>query len=260
MFWEDALKSGAGIIITSFNELHEGTEIEPTREYGFMFLNITREYCRKLKEVHEEKAPQIKFSFSISRDGKNLSMNLVNEGGPAIAVELSSLPRFVKPFSKYLQNGKVLIPLIGEGETYRVNFSLENASLRELRISFLLSFYSASGHLYQLETNDLPVAFLVNVTSSHGIPKGSGWYIAGSKANISVEESVPDPYLWILGGKYVFEGWTGDVESTSAKLNLTVDSPKLIKARWRHDLTTPLIISAVVLIFILILIKRVRPR
>jgi uncharacterized repeat protein (TIGR02543 family) len=70
----------------------------------------------------------------------------------------------------------------------------------------------------------------------------------------------PDPYLWILGGKYVFEGWTGDVESTSAKLNLTVDSPKLIKARWRHDLTTPLIISAMVLIFILILIKKVRPR
>lgn len=260
MFWEDALKSGAGIMITSFNELHEGTEIEPTREYGFMFLNITREYCRKLKEVHEERAPQIKFSFSISRDGKNLSMDLINEGGPAIAVELSSLPQFVKPLSKYSQNGKVLIPLIGEGETYRVNFSLENASIRELRISFLLSFYSASGHLYRLEENDLPVAFLVNVTSPYGIPKGSGWYIAGSKANISVEESAPDPYLWILGGKYVFEGWTGDVESTSAKLNLTVDSPKLIKARWRYDLTTPLIVSAVVLIFILILIRRVRPR
>jgi hypothetical protein len=119
MFWEDALKSGAGIIITSFNELHEGTEIEPTREHGFMFLNITREYCKKLKEVHEEGAPRIKFGFSVSRDGKNLSMNLVNEGGPAIAVELSSLPWFIKPADRYLQNGRMIIPLIGEGKIYR---------------------------------------------------------------------------------------------------------------------------------------------
>jgi len=195
MFWEDALKSGARlIIITSFNELHEGTEIEPTREYGYMFLNITREYCRKLKEVHEEKAPEIKFSFSISRDGKNLSMDLVNEGGPAIAVELSSLPQFVKPFSKYLQNGKVLIPLIGGGEAYRVNFSLENASLMELRISFLLSFYSASGHLYRLEIHELPVserAHLVKVSvyDSYGVTWRVRWSgeVSGSESGSGSE-------------------------------------------------------------------------
>jgi len=254
MFWEDALRSGAGIVITSFNELHEGTEIEPTREYGFTFLNITRDYCRKLKEVHEEEAPLIKFDFSISRDGKDLSMDLVNEGGPAIAVELS-LPKFIKPSSNYSQNGKVLIPLIRGGETYKLNLSLEEAPSRELRISFSLSFYSASGHLYRSEVNDLPIAFLVNVTSPYGMPKGSGWYIAGSRANISIEESAPDPYLWILGGRYVFEGWTGDVESTSAELSLKVDSPKLIKARWRYDFTVPLI-SAIAIISLLILVKK----
>jgi hypothetical protein len=42
-FWNDALEAGVEhVLVTSWNELHEGTEIEPTREYGFLFLHIAR--------------------------------------------------------------------------------------------------------------------------------------------------------------------------------------------------------------------------
>lgn len=42
-FWRAATESGADwVAITSFNEWHEGSEIEPSREYGHTYLKMTR--------------------------------------------------------------------------------------------------------------------------------------------------------------------------------------------------------------------------
>lgn len=46
--WKAAKTSGAPwILITSFNEWHEGTEIEPSAELGDLYLQITREEMRE---------------------------------------------------------------------------------------------------------------------------------------------------------------------------------------------------------------------
>jgi hypothetical protein len=45
-FWAAAISSNAsGVLITSWNEWHEGTEIEPSLQYGFTYINLTRQYA-----------------------------------------------------------------------------------------------------------------------------------------------------------------------------------------------------------------------
>jgi len=48
--WENALAADPDwILITSFNEWYEGTEIEPSEEYGDQYLDLTAEYVKKFK-------------------------------------------------------------------------------------------------------------------------------------------------------------------------------------------------------------------
>jgi glycoprotein endo-alpha-1,2-mannosidase len=49
--WNDALAAHPDwVVITSFNEWHEGSEIEPSLEWGDLFVNLTREFASKFKE------------------------------------------------------------------------------------------------------------------------------------------------------------------------------------------------------------------
>jgi hypothetical protein len=48
--WQTALGVNPGwVLITSFNEWHEGSEIEPSEEYGEQYLRITAEFARGFK-------------------------------------------------------------------------------------------------------------------------------------------------------------------------------------------------------------------
>ena len=49
--WRAALASNPDwILICSWNEWHEGTEIEPSVEYGYLYINLTRHYVKIFKE------------------------------------------------------------------------------------------------------------------------------------------------------------------------------------------------------------------
>jgi hypothetical protein len=49
--WESAIKADVDwVLICSFNEWHEGTEIEPSVEYGRFYLQLTREYANRFKK------------------------------------------------------------------------------------------------------------------------------------------------------------------------------------------------------------------
>lgn len=48
--WEEAIKADPQwILITSFNEWHEGSEIEPSLQYGRRYIDLTAEYANRFK-------------------------------------------------------------------------------------------------------------------------------------------------------------------------------------------------------------------
>jgi hypothetical protein len=58
--WEGAIQSGADmVIITSFNEWLEGTQIEPSVTYGDFYLNLTRELGDRYRSGPVYLAPEI---------------------------------------------------------------------------------------------------------------------------------------------------------------------------------------------------------
>ncbi len=63
--WRTAIDLDAdSVIITSWNEWHEGTELEPSTEYGFSYLNLTRVYVERYQGVPVS-IPEISFSATI---------------------------------------------------------------------------------------------------------------------------------------------------------------------------------------------------
>jgi glycoprotein endo-alpha-1,2-mannosidase len=161
-FWEDALSSGARrILITSWNELHEGTEIEPTIEYGFLFLNITREYSNILKQVSakEKVGPQLDIKFTLNEKNE-LLIRILNSGkGAMIATKIQILyppETEIHITEVYQQPGKrdstiIIIPIIKEQEEYTL--SLRFRDLPRDKITMKINYYSTNGTPYATEAS-----------------------------------------------------------------------------------------------------------
>ena len=162
-FWEDALSSGARcILITSWNELHEGTEIEPTREYGFLFLNITREYSSTLKQasIKDTFAPQLDMRFTLNEEKNELSIRMLNLGrGAMIATRIQILyppETEIHVTDVYQQPSKIdsiiiTIPIIKEQEEYTLSLRFKNL-LRD-KIVMKINYYSTIGISYVAEAS-----------------------------------------------------------------------------------------------------------
>ncbi len=61
--WEEAIKADPHwVLITSFNEWHEGSKIEPSAEYKHEYLELTGKYAKQFKakkrSVHQQSAPK----------------------------------------------------------------------------------------------------------------------------------------------------------------------------------------------------------
>jgi len=162
-FWKDALSSGAKcILITSWNELHEGTEIEPTREYGFLFLNITRRYTSVLKQesIIDMPVPQAGIRFSLNEETNELLIRIVNLGKePLIAAKIQILYAAgieAHVVDVYRQPSKkesivVIIPIIRGQEEYTL--SLKFKDLPRDKIIMKINYHSIIGTSYATETS-----------------------------------------------------------------------------------------------------------
>lgn len=91
--------------------------------------------------------------------------------------------------------------------------------------------------------------YLLTVVSDEGVPSGTGWYDAGTYAQVSVS-TPPDPSY---GVRIVFNGWQGDVQSTSQSIHVLMDAPKTLTAAWRTDSTVLYATIAGVLVVIMLI-------
>ena len=74
--------------------------------------------------------------------------------------------------------------------------------------------------------------YYLTVQTDQGVPSGSGWYDAGSTAQLTVSTPVCAQY----GVRIVFNGWQGDTYSQQSTAIL-MDGPKTVVATWRTDYT-----------------------
>jgi len=88
--------------------------------------------------------------------------------------------------------------------------------------------------------------YFLTVSSDQGSVSGGGWYDAGSYAQISASTPTSPSY----GVSMVFNGWQGDIQSTSQSTTVLMDGPKSVTATWRADptvlyLTVAIVVAAV---------------
>jgi hypothetical protein len=90
--------------------------------------------------------------------------------------------------------------------------------------------------------------YYLSVSSPFGESSGNGWYDGDSKASFSVDPSSSPlaGLLGILGGKNVFEKWTGDATGTSTHDEIVMKSPKSVSAVWRADYSSVYLIIALI--------------
>lgn len=164
-FWQIALsKNPDGILVCTWNEWHEGTEIEPSTEYGFAYLNLTRQYTSLYKGTEQpvnSSTLRIRTDLvNVVRYGMRNAALWINNDSPnvqAVYVNLSiSLSEGLNltrvnhsAFYSYVERGNprtynVLIPLLKPGETIPFNITLA-ASVGTENLNVTATGYSPSG-------------------------------------------------------------------------------------------------------------------
>ena len=92
--------------------------------------------------------------------------------------------------------------------------------------------------------------YYLNVETDQGVATGTGWYNAGSTAQIYVSTPISTTY----GVSIVFNGWQGDIQSSSQSTTVLMDGPKSVVATWGTDATVLyLTIAAVIVAAVLII-------
>jgi len=81
--------------------------------------------------------------------------------------------------------------------------------------------------------------YLLRVNSAVSAYSYSAWYDSGSNVTLHADSSVPASWpLGLLGLRYNFVGWSGDVGSTVNQINVTIGKPVVIDADFVLDYTT----------------------
>ena len=160
--WETALELNAHtVLITSWNEWHEGTEVEPSREYGFDYLGLTREYIEEYKQVSmvsRESEIDASITGLEETQSNEATIHVTASNGPLVAVNVSLTGDFTVlnlegDFIPYLKDiidgcGWIQIPYIGAGETRMIQATSATEGLPSYNLT--VKGYDLSGKTHTI--------------------------------------------------------------------------------------------------------------
>ena len=92
--------------------------------------------------------------------------------------------------------------------------------------------------------------YYLNVQTDQGVASGSGWYDAGSTAQIYVSTPISTSY----GVSIVFNGWQGSIQSSNQSTNVVMNGPMNVVATWRTDSAVLYLTIAAVIVAALLIV------
>jgi hypothetical protein len=179
--WNAAMQLNAeSVLVTSFNEWHEGTEIEPSREYGFDYITKTRQYVEQYKGVTLP-VPTADYSlvpgpFTVSLDGQGIGTVVLAAAGevPALYLELEAVAlegvsglTLEGDFYSYLgedddTRASVLIPGVFPGSPLEVTVAFTATQPSPL-LEIYAAAYDPGGTRYEIYGGRPPIIELLPV-------------------------------------------------------------------------------------------------
>jgi len=141
--------------------------------------------------------------------------------------------------------------VIGSTHTLAVDSTVQGNGVRYVFVRWSDGSTDISRSLTATEDTKLTATYKtqyqLTVASDVGSPQGSGWYDAGTQATFSVSSPQPETgFMGTLGGKLVFQVWSGDSNAASPSATIGMDGPKTVTATWTTDNTQPYIVLAAI--------------
>lgn len=159
--WSGTMTSNPDmVLICTWNEWHEGTNIEPSREFRFDYLRLTRYWALRLKN-ESIVTPSFTPLINLNSFNDKKVLQLRNDGtGDAFAINimLNSNKDYNVGNTIYVQINEtcklLFIPLLCRNTTYDI-LILDN---EEIALSISGFYYSPIGEKYSLEGRTIEIA------------------------------------------------------------------------------------------------------
>jgi len=159
----------------------------------------------------------------------------ISVGSRAISTNANGTARLMLPWGDYSISVPETIPISNGTRAGFVDWDDQsNSSTRLVSVGNNLTLkanYRIQHELY--------------VYSPFGTVTGGGWYFQNTDATITViPTSVPlNGFSGWLGGRDVFDHWSGACNTTTSQCDVLLDSPKSATAVWRVDWTLTMILA-----------------
>jgi hypothetical protein len=153
--WKVVLETNPDMVmVTTFNDWNEGTEIEPSMEHGFKYMNITRVYSWLYKKGSEPPAYEKPSTIvTPSIEGNVLKIKIDNQGDiVAVKAEVELKDGYSGIFLSYAQptNMQKLVAIVHYIGTEKYVFTIVlNKTLNNITIPITITFYDAVKNYYE---------------------------------------------------------------------------------------------------------------